>query len=270
MTQVLSRATVGMILVTGLALLAWAMTDTKSAHAQPPNASEQMVGANQLYEAGNFQRAAEAYQQLVDQGLRDAALFYNLGNAHYKQGELGLAVLNYRRAERLSPRDGDIDANLEVVLAQTADVLRSDESSTLADFVSARSWLTVSEFSVAVLVLWSLTALSILVMMFARNEGVRRDAGYTVAVAGTLFVVGAASFGGRLLSEDSADEAVILAEKVEVMSGPGDQYVAEFELHAGAETHLIEERGSWARVALPGDELQGWVPASAVEQVALR
>ena len=270
MTQVLSRATVGMILVTGLTLLAWAMTDTKSAHAQPPNASEQMVGANQLYEASNFQRAAEAYQQLVDQGLRDAALFYNLGNAHYKQGELGLAVLNYRRAERLSPRDGDIDANLEVVLAQTADVLRSDESSTLADFVSARSWLTVSEFSVAVLVLWSLTALSILVMMFARNEGVRRGAGYTVAVAGTLLVVGAASFGGRLLSEGSANEAVILAETVEVMSGPGDQYVTEFELHAGAETHLIEERGSWARVALPGDELQGWVPASAVEQVALR
>ena len=53
-----------------------------------------------------------------------------------------------------------------------------------------------------------------------------------------------------------------------VTSGPGEQYVTEFTLHSGAEVRLIERRDYWVRLALPGGQLQGWVPAEAVEAVA--
>ena len=67
--------------------------------------------------------------------------------------------------------------------------------------------------------------------------------------------------------DSTSREAVIVAEEVDVLSGPGNRYNPEFTLHAGAETGLVERRGVWARIALPGGSLQGWVPGAAVEQV---
>jgi hypothetical protein len=60
-------------------------------------------------------------------------------------------------------------------------------------------------------------------------------------------------------------DGVIVAAEVDVVSGPGTQYVTEFTLHSGAEVSLIEVQGNWARLALPGSELEGWIPASAIE-----
>ena len=84
-------------------------------------ATEAMVTANRLYEDGQFAQAAQAYQQLADQGFADSALFFNLGNAYFKQGDYGRAILNYRRAEQLAPRDEDIAANLALARAQRVD-----------------------------------------------------------------------------------------------------------------------------------------------------
>ena len=85
-----------------------------------------------------------------------------------------------------------------------------------------------------------------------------------------LLVVGAASLGGRLYTEAVDQKVIIIAESVDVVSGPGLQYETEFALHGGAEASLVEMRGNWARLALPGGELQGWVPADAVEPVVPR
>ena len=84
----------------------------------PETAGDAMSIANQLYEAGQYAQAAQAYQQLVNQGYGDGALFYNLGNAHFKQGDYGRAILNYRRAQQLAPRDPDIETNLALARAQ--------------------------------------------------------------------------------------------------------------------------------------------------------
>ncbi|HIE11941.1 MAG TPA: hypothetical protein EYP63_00690, partial [Desulfotomaculum sp.] len=69
-----------------------------SSCAAPTTSGADMAQANRLYEAGQYAEAAVAYQALVDAGAHDGRLYYNLGNAHYKSGDLGRAVLNYRRA----------------------------------------------------------------------------------------------------------------------------------------------------------------------------
>ncbi len=60
-----------------------------------------------------------------------------------------------------------------------------------------------------------------------------------------------------------------MAQEASVTSGPGSQYVTEFTLHSGTEVSLAETRGNWVRLAVADSELQGWVPASAVETLAL-
>src|SRR3989475_11152109 len=69
--------------------------------------------ANKLYEEGKFTEAAAAYEKMLRQGQASPALYFNLSNAFFKAGQAGRAVLNYRLAERLAPRDPGIRANLK-------------------------------------------------------------------------------------------------------------------------------------------------------------
>ena len=71
-----------------------------AAAAQGSGDLEAMTATNALYEDGLYEQAARSYQQLADKGYDDPALYYNLGNAYFKQGDLGRAILNYLRAER--------------------------------------------------------------------------------------------------------------------------------------------------------------------------
>ena len=71
-----------------------------------------MAEANRRVERGEFAEAAQQYEALIGLGYRDTAVYYNLGNAYLEDGDLGRAVLNYLRAEELSPRDPDVIANL--------------------------------------------------------------------------------------------------------------------------------------------------------------
>src|SRR5262249_51400407 len=69
--------------------------------------------ANRLYEQGKFTDAAAAYQKLLQTGKTSPAVYFNLGNAYFKSGQMGRAVAAYRQAELITPRDPDVRANLQ-------------------------------------------------------------------------------------------------------------------------------------------------------------
>src|SRR5690348_13772181 len=74
--------------------------------------------ANKLYEQGKFADAASAYEKLVQTGSVSPVLYFNLGNAYFKSGQLGHALAAYHRAEQLAPRYPDVRANLRFVRGQ--------------------------------------------------------------------------------------------------------------------------------------------------------
>ena len=72
--------------------------------------------AENAYANGLYQEAIDLYQQLITKPLTQHELYFNLGNAAYKKGNLVLAVQSYRRAQYLAPTDPDIRANLRYAL----------------------------------------------------------------------------------------------------------------------------------------------------------
>ena len=84
--------------------------------AEPPPVSPQTTffHANALYKDGQYTAAASDYEQLRNAGLESGNLYFNLGNAYFKAGQRGKAILNYERAHRLLPSDPDVEANLDV------------------------------------------------------------------------------------------------------------------------------------------------------------
>ena len=100
--------------------------------AQEPSPADMMAVANQRFERGEYAEAAQQYEALTGLGYRDAAVYYNLGNAYMEDDDLGRAILNYLRAEELSPRDPDIIANLDLARSRTVDQLQAESDSLVA------------------------------------------------------------------------------------------------------------------------------------------
>jgi tetratricopeptide (TPR) repeat protein len=230
--------------------------------------TEAMLRANQHYEAGEFAEAINIYQAIIGAGVTNSDLYYNLANAYFKQGELGRAIVNYRRAQLLSPRDSDIATNLSIARAQTIDKLEDETG--LGNLVQkADQWLTLNEAAVLALALWVLVCyFAVLAILLPRQ---RWMFSWVMVGVGALLVIGVFSIANRLYVEWRSPPAVVVAPEVAVTSGPGDagQYLVEFNLHAGAELYILESRPAWRRIKLPGD-LQGWLPAEAVETVEER
>jgi tetratricopeptide (TPR) repeat protein len=235
---------------------------------EPVTPTEAMRVANENYEAGKYAEAVSIYEAILASGLRHSTVYYNLGNAYFKQGDLGRAILNYRRAQYLDPRDADVTTNLSIARTQTVDKLEAPSEEGLSNLVQlAEEWLTMNEAMLLALMLWLLMAALILLMLFKPNW--RRWAGTGLGLLAVLLLVGLISMTNRSYKEQNSPAAVIVAEAIDVTSGPGtsEQYLVEFTLHSGAEVSLIESRSNWQRITLPGD-LQGWVPAEAVARVS--
>ena len=239
-----------------------------SVMAQEPSVGQMMAEANQRFERGEFAEAIQQYETLIGLGYRDAAVYYNLGNAYLESGDLGWSILNYLRAKELSPRDPDILANLELARNRTVDQLKAEGDSLVAsvsDF--GRLWATTGEFGLAALVLWAVVGLAVGALILRpvmRRRAILRG-GATVAFV--VMLVPLILLLSMLYANPYDNTGVVTAGTVEVLSGPGAQYEEVFSLHSGAQVRLVDSRHGWLQVALPGGELHGWLPGYAVEAV---
>jgi tetratricopeptide (TPR) repeat protein len=231
-------------------------------------ASDSMITASQLYESGQYSLAAQTYQQLVDQGYSDYTLFYNLGNAYYKQGNFGLAILNYSRAEQLAPRDAQIEANLALARAQVTGNSDVVVENSLFDNVTniTQEYFTLNELAIAAAGAWILfVSLIIAYNSTRKGSAVREGVQYALVVATLVFTVSGIGLGTRLYQENAHPQGVIVASQVNVTSGPSQQNITEFTLTNGTEVELLETRDNWVQLNLPNTGVSGWVPANTIE-----
>lgn len=217
------------------------------------------------YEEGRFAEAATAYQTLLDSGVRNSQLYYNLGNAYLKQEEVGQAILNYRRAARLDPRDADLRANLALAELQTKDQLDSSGESIVHQLASqSEQWATINEMALLALIGWFLLMFCLLAYRHSDTERWQEGLQYAMFGFACLLLATVIPAACYLYIESNHPAAIVMADNVDVHSGPNTQFLVEFSLHQGTEVRLLERRDGWARLTLPGNQLQGWVTASDV------
>src|ERR1017187_530030 len=162
--------------------------------------SDDLKAANQLYDAGKFAEAAAAYEKIEP---KTAHVYYNLGNAWFRQDKRGLAILNYAQARRLAPRDPDILANLKFAQQRLGvDDVNTPPRAMQRFLRSVIECCTASEWSAGELVgLW-LLALAIGACVYIPKA---RAAFLVIAVAG-FFVFVFSSFALSDRSEEHTSE----------------------------------------------------------------
>jgi tetratricopeptide (TPR) repeat protein len=225
-----------------------------------------LAEGNHAYTTGEISEAVDLYSQALELGAHDPILYYNLGNAYARQGQLGQAVVSYLRARRLSPTDNDINGNLAWIRLQLKDLELQDSSLPLfiAQVVTVIGWLTLNQWSIIPLILVWILAVQIGLAWYRgeTNNNLRRLIIGTMAL---LFLsTGITSW--RYYLEEVRDQAVIIVSEASVYSGPADSYPVLFEVHDGLTVNLNEYRDGWVRMDL-GGQWQGWVPVTSVETV---
>ena len=240
---------------------------TSVAHAQGmgdfQGPEQHLAHGHAAYEQGRFVDAIFAYKKAEELGVRNAALYYDLGNAQFKSGNLGAAIAAYRRAERLAPRDELLRANLDYVLSLRADkAVQAEWSWPFSAVRAVYTGLSLNEWFLVVLLFYVLVSLLVFVKLMLGSRRPILRASILTALA--LLLVSAAALGGKVRAERVVQSGVIVAEELSAMSGPGGDYTVEFTLHEGTEVRIEVERPDWLRVSV-GNTLRGWVPAQGVD-----
>ena len=220
--------------------------------------------AQTAYTNGDFAAASSSYESLVAQGVQDSAIFINLGHSYFEQHEYGRALLNYRRAQQLAPRDLDLSADLARVRSLRIDV-QGDETAlvdSLALLTSAA--LTETELNWLVLALW--TSSFVLLSLYILKDRWRTVLRGPSLVLALLMILGLILWGSRSYSSRFRPAAVVIPATVSIMSGPGEDYLELYTLHAAAELRILQIHNDWGRFILP-DQRQGWIPLSAIDLV---
>ena len=220
----------------------------------------------QAYTDGKFSDASAAWTSIEESGQKSAKLYYNLGNAWFKQGNYPKAILNYERALRLDPSYSDARYNLEFTSNFVQDKIEPVPEFILKS-VARKVCYVMGSNAWAVIFLVLLAAALVMGLLFLLGSSVgKRRAGFYCGIVLLLLSAGALSFSIWQKSDSvKTDMAIVMSPVSSVKSSPSSGSSKDlFVIHEGTKVTILDEVGSWKNIAL-ADGRQGWIPASDIE-----
>ncbi|MCX8043883.1 MAG: SH3 domain-containing protein [Desulfobacterota bacterium] len=231
----------------------------------PLDITQLFAEANQAYRETRYEQAAQLYEQIIAAGYTTADMYFNAGNAYYKSGALGKAILKYRIAHLRAPRDEDVQMNLTYALEQTKDKIECpDTYRLLAQLCFWYDLMSQGELCGAFLIA------NLFVWLILTVRQVRSHEMLTIALAICLFatILFGASFGVKAYAMHITPEGVVTAPEITVRAGTSVSDTVLFKLHEGTSFTWKEETDGWVKIELC-DGKKGWVQKDMVGKVSL-
>jgi tetratricopeptide (TPR) repeat protein len=242
-----------------------ALPSPQAASQSPASSPEELlVQGNDLYAHGDYAGAARKYRSILDAGIRNSAVDYNLGNACFRQNRIGEAILFYEKALKLDPTDVDARENLRYANLRIRDRIPEEDPPLLLALLDRGLNLLRLE---QVTHLFVAAYLASMVLFAAWIAGRQRRWGWWVGVAALVVFALSLAAGGWMISRGRAlsasDKAIVLSEKVDVLSGPGSENTLLASVHEGTKVLIHNRREEWVQVTLP-DGRAGWMRGDAL------
>lgn len=221
----------------------------------------QFAKANREYAAGHFREAISDYESLVHSGEWSANVFYDLGNAWFRAGDFGKAILNYERALALDPRHPEAEANLRIARDEARALeLRKDATERVLTFA------TPTQYSVAATIAFWMAIFVAARLVFARH----RAGGLIWLLIISMAILAGSIFALYSMENGASGQAhaIVIGQNVEARLAAADNANSVLALPPGSEINILSTRGDWIYATLPNDQ-RGWIPAKNAERVRL-
>ncbi len=215
--------------------------------------------ANDRYREELYAEAAAIYEQVIEDGHESGAVYYNLGNAYFKLGEKGRAILNYERARRLIPRDPDLRSNLEYARSLTGPPISGF-------WVRRQSDRLSGAFSADEITLWTgVFYIAFLVLLALRliTRRARQQMNQALWTAGCLLAISVLLAGFKVHDERFVVRGVVTSGPAEARFAPEAKATPHFDLQEGAVVTVLMRETGWAKVQRP-DGKAGWMEQKAL------
>jgi tetratricopeptide (TPR) repeat protein len=213
--------------------------------------------ANDLYQKGDYDGAIESYLAVLSGGVDNAALHYNLGNAYFKTGRLGIAIACYHRALRLEPRNDDIRANLEFARQYLVDKVDPTAQSPIwMWYKSLVLFYTTDEWAVLSSCLLFLSAVVLAYMIWTRRRTVIVKAILSALLV--MLICAGICTGVNAHFGYYAVRGAIIVPEVSVRAGPGEDFDEQFLAHEGLTFDILKQESGWY-FGIFDNRLKGWI-----------
>jgi tetratricopeptide (TPR) repeat protein len=193
-------------------------------------------------------------------------VYYNLGNAYFKQGELAQAILAYERALRLQPSLQDAKHNLQFAQSRIIDNIQDTQSFFLSNWLQAiRNALSQRTWIILSISLFILALVGFFLFAFSQIIWLRKTAFYTSLVAFIISMAACANAGSLHQRDTLRAEAIITQGIVNAKSSPDRSGTDLFTIHEGTKVEIKEVIGEWCCVHV-GNNI-GWMPLAHLERI---
>jgi tetratricopeptide (TPR) repeat protein len=231
------------------------------------DAQQVFANANQAYQSGNYRLAADSYESILKSGnVFSKELFYNLGNAYFRLNQIGLSVLNYERALRLSPADAEIQQNLTVARARV-----SDEIEPITNVFFIRWWQTLRHafpsdtwsifglffvwFGAAGFALWLLD-----------SERQRKKYGFIVGLSAIPLSILMFLLANSAATVLEMPAGIVISRETALKNAPDINATTINTLHEGLKVEVLDTYKDMTKVKLPNGE-DGWLVTIDVQKI---
>jgi tetratricopeptide (TPR) repeat protein len=221
--------------------------------------------ANNLYNTGNYNKASEIYEDLLNNGYREAIVYYNLGNSYFRLNKIPHAILNYERARILDPLDDGIIFNLKLANLKIVDKFEPipklffiDWYENFIDYTNSNTWAFIF-----LLFFWLTFILLSGFALFSASETRKKLFRFTVLAL--IFSIGSLFFAFKTFnSENERLNAIIFNTSVYVKSAPDLGATDLFILHEGTKVRILDRVSNWIEIKIENGNV-GWIPKESLQ-----
>ena len=222
------------------------------------------VRAEKCYTSKNYKGAIEAYNSYIKQGYTSYKLYYNIGNAYYKNNEIGKAIYNYELAHKLNPNNEDVKNNLRIANQKTVDKIESKENfflgaikSGLVNYLTTSGWAWLSIGSLVV-------CLGLAFLFFVTGSIFTKRLSFFLSIISLVVFIGSMVLGfSALHSKQQISFAIITTRESRIFEEPSLTSKSKFSLHDGTKVSVIESNNNWTNIKLENGN-EGWIKTSDI------
>jgi tetratricopeptide (TPR) repeat protein len=222
---------------------------------------------NAYYAKAQYTEAAAIYQKIIDDGYQSPALYFNMGNASYKGGDIPSALLYYEKAHKLAPGDDDINFNIRFANLKT-----TDKVDAVPDFFLDRWWkgfmlsFSISALSLMSIVFMLLGSAILVVYFFAGSVSLKKFSFYGSMLSYFLFALTFLVAAKQMSYFEGHRQAIVFTSSVNVKNGPVEKSNTLFVIHDGTKVNVLDNSNGWMKIGLPNGN-EGWIKTSDLKEI---
>jgi tetratricopeptide (TPR) repeat protein len=222
--------------------------------------------ANVAASRGDHARAIAGYGKLIEAGVHDPDVFFNLATSYAQSGDYARAILNYERALVLRPNESKAAENLrdaEKALEERRAELEGEATILRNSSISDAAYGSVSEDTLGYTLLFANLVFFVALAWISIGRQRHRWLYLLLFASGAMLLLAALGLATKAGLLRDGPRFVTLDDRLVLREGPDPRAQLRGEARGGDRGELVDRDRDFVKLRMVSG-LEGWTSASGV------